>query len=145
MIGPIGTQIKDNLPLNIDHVSPIIDKAALYEKLLEGRIYLFPSVREGIAFSVVEAMMLGLPVVASKICSNRFLLRQNKQCLIGSNNIEGYQKILDLLLGDENLSTEIAKSNQRFIKFTLSKEKYFRSLYQFYSSMNQPKIKHVRQ
>jgi glycosyltransferase involved in cell wall biosynthesis len=133
LIGSISPQINGNLPHNIDHVSAILDKSILYGKLSEGRVYLFPSLREGMAFSVVEAMRLGLPVVASNICSNRFLLRGNKQCLIKPGNYEGYQKTLDVLLRDEELMSEIGKANQQFTSLNLSKEKYFESLYQFYS------------
>lgn len=135
LVGSISPQIKEFLPQNIDHVPVIFDKSVLYRRLLEGRVYLFPSLREGMAFSMVEAMSLGLPVVASDICSNRFLLRGNKRCLIKPRNYEEYQRILDALLGDANLMAQIGEDNQQFMRLKLPKEAYFESLYQFYCSV----------
>ncbi|HSE43573.1 MAG TPA: glycosyltransferase [Acidobacteriota bacterium] len=133
LIGPISHEINQNLPDNVTHIPVILNKRVLYETILQGRVYLFPSVREGIAFSVVEAMGLGLPVVASNICSNRFLLKGNKQCLIKPDNYEGYQKTLSLLLHNEKLMAELGKANQEFLRLELSKEEYFESLHRFYS------------
>jgi len=133
LIGPISQQINQTLPKNIDHIPTILNKNVLYETLAQGRVYLFPSVREGMAFSVVEAMGLGLPVVASNICSNRFLMKENNQYLIKPGDYEGYQTTLNHLLYDEQLLDEVGKSNQEFMRLSLSKEDYFESLYQFYS------------
>lgn len=133
LIGPISGTINQTLPGNIDQIPTILDKTVLYETILQGRVYLFPSLREGFAFSILEAMGLGLPVVASSICSNRFLLRQNKQCLIEPCDYEGYQKMLKLLLSDEQLMSEIGKANQELIRSNLTKEEYFEALYRFYS------------
>jgi glycosyltransferase involved in cell wall biosynthesis len=135
LIGWVPPIIKEALPANIEHLSAILDKSKLYGKLAEGRVYLFPSLREGIAFSLLEAMALGLPVVASNICSNRFLFEHNKHCLIKPDHYEGYQKAVNALLSNQMLMDQTGKVNQEFTRINLSKKKYFASLYKFYSDL----------
>lgn len=64
-------------------------------------VFCFPSVREGLSVSLMEAMACGLPVVCSRIRGNTELIDENGGILFDSNNAEYcYQAIRDILSCD---------------------------------------------
>jgi glycosyltransferase involved in cell wall biosynthesis len=70
--------------------------------LAQSRIMLLPSRWEGLPVSVIEAMQLGIPVVASRVPGTDELVVEGKTGhLVGVDDVEGYAQRLGALLGDE--------------------------------------------
>lgn len=80
-------------------------------------IYAFPSKREGLSVSLMEAMACGLPVVCSGIRGNKDLITEN--CggyLLNYNDITGFTEALALLIKDSVLRNKMKEFNLCAIK-----------------------------
>lgn len=80
-------------------------------------VFAFPSFREGLPVSVMEAMACGLPVVCSNIRGNIDLIEDGKGgFLITSDDINGYEEKLKRIIEDSNLRELMGRFNCDYIK-----------------------------
>ena len=80
-------------------------------------IFCFPSLREGLPVSVMEAMASGLPIVASKIRGNTDLIDDDKGgFLFNPHDINGFAKGLEALIKDKNIRSRMGRENVTKIK-----------------------------
>lgn len=77
-------------------------------------IFCFPSYREGLSVSLMEAMASGLSIVCSNIRGNNDLIQDSK-CLINPQDVTGFEIILNELLTDSVKSKEIGELNKKNI------------------------------
>ena len=87
-------------------------------ELLSGAdLFCFPSYREGLPVSVMEAMASGLPIIASKIRGNKDLVKDGRNgFLVDPANTEGFKVAINTLINDDNLKKEIEENNISDIK-----------------------------
>ena len=82
-------------------------------------LFVFPSFREGLSLSLMEAMASGLPVICSKIRGNADLIEDGKGgYLINPNDINGFAESINTIK-----STIVYRQN--FGTYNLSKVKQF--------------------
>lgn len=87
------------------------------ELLNAADLFAFPSYREGLSLSLMEAMASGLPCVVSKIRGNVDLIKNNQGgYLIEANDIAGFQKGIDLLFNDDKKRKDYSLFNKEYIK-----------------------------
>lgn len=77
-------------------VSLIINPASLKSIYLESDIYLSTSIFEGLSNSIMEAMNYGLPIVATDVADNSFLVKNGVNGFLGS--IKDVDSIADSVL-----------------------------------------------
>jgi len=101
------------------------------ELLLSCDIFAFPSFREGLSVSLMEAMACGLPVAASDIRGNRDLITSQGGYLIAPADAKGFAKAIGELASDKARQSSFGKFNrERVIDFSLqSVEKTMREIY----------------
>ena len=69
--GPLWTQINDLIKKkNLKNVSLLGEKKNIFKYLYKSDIYLSSSLYEGLPISILEAMSIGLPIVASNVIGN---------------------------------------------------------------------------
>lgn len=85
-------------------------------------IYAFPSYREGLSLSLMEAMANGLPCVVSNIRGNKDLITQGKGgYLINPENVDGFKIALSELIANQELRIKMSKENlNKIVDFDLS-------------------------
>lgn len=84
-------------------------------------IYVFPSLREGLSVSLMEAMSFGLPIVASNIRGNRDLIDHNQGgYLVNRNDKYQYKQYIFKLY-------ESRKIREKFGRYNIKKVEYFSS------------------
>jgi len=82
-------------------------------------VFAFPSYREGLPVSLMEAMATGLPVVCSNIRGNSDLIEDRKGgYLVKSKDVDYFTKCINELISDSRLRSE-------FVKFNLNKIENF--------------------
>lgn len=80
-------------------------------------IFIFPSFREGLSVSVMEAMAMGKPVIASRIRGNTDLIEENRGGLLfNPSNSSDLTKKLNVLINQENMRKSFGKHNLEKIK-----------------------------
>lgn len=85
-------------------------------------IFCFPSYREGLSLSLMEAMSVGLPVVCSNIRGNKDLITSNGGFLCNPNNInEFYDAILELIQSQEQRVSMSLNNKNNIRQYTLDR------------------------
>ncbi|TDL78996.1 glycosyltransferase family 4 protein [Peribacillus frigoritolerans] len=80
-------------------------------------LFAFPSYREGLSLSLMEAMVTGLPVVGSDIRGNSDLIDNGKGgYLVSPEDVNGYSKNIRAIMNDQQLSEKMAMENKNRIK-----------------------------
>lgn len=74
-------------------------------------VFGFPSKREGLSLSLMEAMAGGLPVVASKIRGNTDLIDEQGGILVSSTDVAGFSEALRAITGDLNHAKALGHYN----------------------------------
>jgi glycosyltransferase involved in cell wall biosynthesis len=100
---------------NVEIVGPL-DRVQIAEKLRSAKIFLFPSFKEGLPVSVLEAMASGLPVVGSRIPGVADIVKENYNGYL--YRPVDYEKMGDSilrLLADESLCATFGKNSRKII------------------------------
>lgn len=80
-------------------------------------LFAFPSYREGLSLSLMEAMASGLPVVCSNIRGNTDLIEDGKGgYLVKPNDVDGFSKAIENIISSEKLRACFSKDNIKQIK-----------------------------
>lgn len=75
-------------------------------------VFCFPSIREGLPVSPIEAMACGLPVVCSRIRGSTDLINEESGIVVDVYDADGFAKGISRLLGDEGLRINMKSENQ---------------------------------
>lgn len=86
------------------------DVAELYQV---ADLFVFPSFREGLPVSVMEAMASGLPVVCSRIRGNTDLIEEGSGALFDPHSVEDCASVIRTML--ENDLEEVGQSNKESV------------------------------
>ncbi len=80
-------------------------------------IFIFPSLREGLSLSLMEAMAAGKPIICSDIRGNRDLIEHGKGgYLVQPNDIITYSKLIDKLVLNPDIRESMSSYNKRKIE-----------------------------
>ncbi|GAF23684.1 glycosyltransferase [Bacillus sp. JCM 19047] len=92
-------------------------RSDINEILSVSDMFLFPSLREGLSLSLMEAMSNGLPIICSDIRGNRDLIKNFRGgYLVEPNNIDGYVNAIQNLLDKKDVSYAMGMFNKDEIK-----------------------------
>ncbi len=105
-------KLSEDLNVN-DKVKFLGYRDDVFDILSKADIFVFPSLQEGLPVALMEAMAMGLPVIASKIRGNVDLLK-NSPFLVEPSDINGYVKCLIKLI-DKDLRINIGNKNRKLI------------------------------
>lgn len=80
-------------------------------------IFCFPSYREGLALSLMEAMVVGLPIICSDIRGNRDLVMRNQGgYLCNPSSTDEFVKAINKLLDDHEVVVKMKQYNIQVVK-----------------------------
>lgn len=103
-------EVEDNLKL-LGYRTDVI------EIMKASDIFVFPSKREGLPVSLMEAMASGMPVIASNIRGNNDLITDGKNgYLFASTSVKSLSKKLKKAFNDNEKLEEISKNGQKKVE-----------------------------
>jgi len=80
-------------------------------------IFVFPSLREGLSVSLMEAMAAGLPCIVSNIRGNSDLIEHGKGgFLCNVNNVDQYSSAIEKILERRDLGRDMGEYNQMAVQ-----------------------------
>ena len=84
---------------------------------LASDIFVFPSYREGLPVSVMEAMCAGLPIVCSAVRGNVDLVKDGiGGFLHDPDDVDGFAKSIERLIVDSDLRNEMGRTNRTVVQ-----------------------------
>ncbi len=106
-----------------DVVEIVIRPNDVYPYLLESDIYLSTSLFEGTSNSILEAMNSNLPIVATNVGDNNYLIEEGLNgFLLEKRDVNGIAKKLESLLIDKTLIERLGVNNSDVIKRKFSQK-----------------------
>jgi glycosyltransferase involved in cell wall biosynthesis len=118
------------------NVIVMIRPTNVFDILLKADIYLSTSIFEGLSNSVMEAMAAGLPVVATDVGDNKYLVRDSYNgYLAPRKDVESITSGLQELLDSVDKRREFGKNSYFKIKDEFSEEKMLAGYYKLFSEM----------
>lgn len=112
----------------LGNVELLIRPRGIYAILRDSDIYLSTSLYEGLSNSIMEAMTAGLPVVATDVGDNRFLVENGYNgYLVSSRDTDAIVDKLDELVKNEQLRKEFGDNGYKKISKEFSEEKMLSS------------------
>jgi len=103
--------------------------------LSKSHILVAPSVYEEFGYTVLEAMMLGIPVIASDIHSFQDLISDKVGFLINIKNRKEFVEKLSLLMNEENIREEMGKNARRRVTKKFSWDVILPNVIKLYRSL----------
>lgn len=127
-------ELKDNVK-----IIPGMPHKELIEKLRESDALLLPSVEEGIANVVLEAMAVGIPVVTTDCGGMNEVVKDGVNGYITSvrNPVEFADKISSLINLDKQEKDQLIRNARETMEREFSKEKQVKEFSEFYLSITQ--------
>lgn len=132
--GPMENRIKSDITrLDLtEEVELIINPPNVKHFLQRADIYLSTSLFEGLSNSLMEAMAAGLPLVATDVGDNRFLVRDGYNgYLVTPGDIPLITMRLESMLKSEDLRIKLGDNSFNLIKNDFSEEKLLTSYLKF--------------
>ena len=124
VIGPIGNSYKEileemiltsGLDKNIKIIGYIKNRENLYKVILKSKISVLPAYHEVAAGTIIECMILGIPVIAYNVGGIPDLLEDGKNgVLVEPHNIDKLAEEIINLLNNDELQTKYAKNAKQY-------------------------------
>jgi len=117
--GPLESELKElAIELDIENQVKFLGfRKDISELMNSADLYSFPSYREGLSLSLMEAMSSGLPVVCSNIRGNSDLMEDGKGgYLVEPGDVEGFSKYIKELIAGSRLRSEFGGFNHKKIE-----------------------------
>lgn len=122
------TQLKElcdsyRISSNVKFMGHISKREDLFKEALRAKIYVLPTLFEGLATSAVEAMLLGLPVVTYATGGMPLLNNNGENVLMSeTGDINGLVLNMKRLLDNPEYADKLSKRGQEFAKLTFAEE-----------------------
>ncbi len=114
------------------NIEPI--KALNYYKLLNQ--FILPTLNEGLSQSLLEAMFLGVAVIATNVPSNPELIKNGENGLLfEDNDIKGLAKNINQLIEDKELSKKLSENGKKTAHNNFSINKTIENYEQFFNNL----------
>lgn len=113
------------------------DKEQMPSYLRASDVFVYPSIlSEGVAFSVIEAMSCGLPVVSSNVGGINEVIRNGKSgILVEKENSESLGQAINRLAEDINLRDKLGKEARIEIEKKYSLSQIMRTYFEFLNNI----------
>jgi len=122
-----------NLKSNVSLLG-VLPRKRVAEYLSKASIFVFPSIKEGMPFSLLEALSSGLPVIGTNVSGVRNLIVHGYNgLLVPPKDPKAIAEAISYLLDNRSLRLKMSKSAREFIIANFSYQKILPKLEQLYN------------
>ncbi len=123
--------------LNVSQkIKIIINPPDILDILRKSDIFLSTSLFEGVSNSIMEAMATGLPIVATNVGDNSYLIKNGQNgFLVPCKNVEQIVDKLEYLSGSEEIRRNFGRNSVKIIESEFSKKKLYDSYISLFSRL----------
>jgi glycosyltransferase involved in cell wall biosynthesis len=125
--GPLESELKNYILKEglANYVDFIINPPQVDDYYKTADIYLSTSVFEGLSNSIMEAMSFNLPVVATDVGDNKYLVKNNESgFLLPVKDVEGISTKLETLINNADLRKKMGNNGYEHMRKNFSVEKF---------------------
>lgn len=137
--GPLENRIRlltRNLNLQ-NEVEILINPPNIPDILKNCNIYLSTSLYEGLSNSIMEAMVAGLPIIATNVGDNRYLIKDAYNgFIVPCGDINLIVEKLEYLANSENIRNDLGNNSRLIIENEFSEEKFLENYFKLFSKMS---------
>jgi glycosyltransferase involved in cell wall biosynthesis len=136
--GPMEQEIRSlSRDLKItERIKIFINPSDIIDILTECDIYLSTSLFEGFSNSIMEAMVAGLPIVATDVGDNKYLIKDGfNGFIVPCKNIGKIVEKLELLSESEDLRNDFGNNSRILIENKFSREKFLEDYLNLFSEI----------
>lgn len=108
-----------------------LSRHAAITKLAQQDVYIQTSLWEGLPFTIIEAMALQKPIIATNVVGNKDAVSKNENGFL-CENIEGFKKAINQLTLNPELLTKFGKDSKKLAEEKFDRDKNFKDLVQIY-------------
>ncbi len=102
--------------------------------LLENDIFILPSISEGLSRAILEAMYVGMPIIAFDTGALSEVVDENVGNLMQKDDVNSISKAVEVYINNENLIKIHGQEARKRIESKYTLEKYLENMNQFYES-----------
>jgi len=124
---------KYNIQHNVSLLG-ILPRKEVAEHLSKASIFVFPSIKEGMPFSLLEALASGLPAIGTNIPGIKDLIVHGYNgLLVPPRDPEALAEAISYLLDNKNLRLKMGRNARNYIEANFSYQKILPQLEQLYA------------
>ncbi len=135
----INNLIKLNKNLFVK-IFPSVNRDGIIQLLQDSDIFVLSTNWEGLPYSILEAMSVGLPVIATDVGGINELVDSSCGFLIERGDVEGLQKALVNLILDKELRKKMGENAKKIIEDKFSMDKMLLETEKVYNAVMKNKI-----
>jgi glycosyltransferase involved in cell wall biosynthesis len=139
--GPLENDIRQmvvnlNLQNNVEILINPPDVSGIFKK---AHIYLSTSLFEGLSNSIMEAMVAGIPIVATDVGDNRYLIKDGfNGFLVPCGNTDLIAEKLEYLVNMDDIRSDFGNNSRSIIEKEYSEEKFLENYFKLFSKLTLP-------
>lgn len=88
-------------------------KNEIFELMAEADIFLFPSHTEGFSNALLEAMLYGLPIIATNVGANKEMIGNDGGIIVGKKDAKAIIDAINYMINNPQARAEYSKHNNR--------------------------------
>ena len=117
-VNAYGAAIKEMAAgLDVEFLGLIKEKEVLFKIVANAKLFIFPSLNEGMSNMLLEAASLKTPIISSDIVENKFIFNDSEVLYFNSDDVDDLSVKINLALADPKMMEE--KRDLAYEKITL--------------------------
>lgn len=102
--------LKKSVGLNLDYLGLITEKEELFKIICNARLFIFPSLNEGMSNMLLETASLKTPIIASNIIENVYVFDETEVLYFESGNSDDLASKIKTVIGDDEKLKQLSEN-----------------------------------
>lgn len=134
LVGPKSKEVeKIETVINVKYLG-VLDRNSVFNLLSKSDIFLFPSHTEGFSNAMLEAMAVGLPIIATNVGANNDMISDQGGFITAVSDVEAMSKAIELMQ-DPSIRQKMSNWNIEKVKSNYLIDEVMKKLFAIYDTI----------